>query len=338
MSDVEELVPGLYKITLPLPMKGLDSVFVYLFRDGDENLLVDTGWNDETSYDHLKDAFTQINFKIPDLKTIIISHLHPDHIGLATQLRKEAPKSKLAMSQRDALDLVYSPEAYGVLLERMGSFLAMHGTPEEDLKQIMSRARSFEKRFASISKPETLLRGGEKLAVGKWKIEVIPTPGHTKGNICLYDSSANILFSGDHVLPTITPNVSLSPLYEGDPLGDYLRSLRNMKKFDPVKILPSHEYVFEHLGKRIAELEKHHEERLAEVMQALDVEEKSGYEVAEELTWNIGSFEKLSAWQKRAAITETLAHLEYLKRNNKVFEFHEGVAVKETVRYAKIVS
>ena len=337
MSAVEEIVPGLYKITLPLPMKGLDSVFVYLFRDGDENLLVDTGWNDENSYEHLKDAFRQICFNLSDLRTIVISHLHPDHIGLATRLRKEAPKAKLAMHQRDSLDLVYTPEAYAVLLERMRSFLAMHGTPKEVLKEIVKNARSYETRFAAISKPEKLLQGGEKILVGKWKMEVISTPGHTKGNICLYDSSTNILFSGDHVLPTITPNVSLSPLYEGDPLGDYLRSLRNLKKFDPEKILPSHEYVFEHLGKRIKEIERHHEDRLAEVMKALD-EEKSGYEVAEELTWNIGSFEKLGAWQKRAAITETLAHLEYLKRNRKAFEFHEGVDDRESVRYSKIVS
>ncbi|MHB2036394.1 MAG: MBL fold metallo-hydrolase [Nitrososphaerales archaeon] len=337
MSGVEEIIQGLYKITLPLPMKGLDSVFVYLFRDGDENLLVDTGWNDENSYGRLKDAFSQIDFNIPDLKTIVISHLHPDHIGLATRLRKEAPKSKLAMHQRDSLDLVYTPEAYGILLENTRSFLAMHGTPEEVLKEIVSNARTFEKRFAGISRPDVLLHGGEKIVAGKWKMDVISTPGHTKGNICLYDPSSNILFSGDHVLPTITPNVSLSPLYEGDPLGDFLRSLRNLKRLDPVKILPSHEYVFQHLGKRIAAIEKHHEDRLAEVMKALDAE-KSGYEVAEELTWNIGSFEKLSAWQKRAAITETLAHLEYLKRNRKVFEFHEGVDDSESVRYSKIIS
>ncbi len=244
------------------------------------------------------------------------------------------------MHARDAQDMVYTPDAYKIFVERLQTFLRTHGAPDEELEQMILVVRPLEKQFTGVAKPDTLLKGGEKLQVGKWKIEVIATPGHTRGNVCLFDATSNILFSGDHILPTITPNVSLSPIYEGDPLGDYLRSLRNLKKLDPKKILPSHEYVFDHLGKRIEEIEKHHEERLAEVMLALGdgVDERSGYEVARELTWSIGSFDKLSAWQKRAAITETLAHLEYLKRNGKVFEFHEGVAVNETVRYSKIVN
>jgi glyoxylase-like metal-dependent hydrolase (beta-lactamase superfamily II) len=340
LAQVEEIIPGLHKISLLLPMHGLSSVFVYLFRDGNDSLLVDSGWNDEASYENLKVAFSQIDFKIPDLKTIILSHLHPDHIGLATRLKKEAPESKLLMHARDAQDMVYTPDAYKVFVERLHSFLKMHGAPGVDLEQMISVVKPLEKQFTGVARPDTLLKGGETLQVGKWKIGVIATPGHTQGNICLYEATSNILFSGDHILPTITPNVSLSPIYEGDPLGDYLRSLKNLKKLDPKKILPSHEYVFEHLGKRIEEIEKHHEERLAEVMKALgeDMDESSGYEVAEKLIWSIGSFDKLSPWQKRAAITETLAHLEYLKRNGKVLEFHEGVAVNETVRYSKIVN
>lgn len=320
-------------------MKGLDSVFVYLFRDSGENILVDSGWNDEVSYEKLNEAFSEIDFKASDIERILLSHLHPDHIGLATRLKKEAPDSKLLMHARDASDMTYTPDAYGVFVQRMHAFLKMNGVPEKEVGQMIARVRPLEKQFTGVAKADVLLKGGEKLLVGKWKLEVIATPGHTRGNVCLYDGGSSMFFSGDHILPKTTPNISLSPIYEGDPLGDYLRSLRNLKKLDPKKVLPSHEFVFENLGKRIEEIEAHHRERLDEVIMALGdgTEERSGYEVACELSWSIGSFDKLSSWQKRAAVTETLAHLEYLKRNGRVFEFHEG-ASDVTVRYAKVVS
>jgi glyoxylase-like metal-dependent hydrolase (beta-lactamase superfamily II) len=339
LQVVEEVVPGLYKISLPLPTRSLGNVFVYLYRDGRDSLLVDAGWNDKDSYERLLAAFSQIGFRIADLKRLVLTHLHPDHIGLAGRLKQEAPSLSIFMHERDAQDMVYSSQAYEIFLNRMESFLRMHGTPKDDLEQMVKAIRPLETRFVGTPKPDVLLKGGEKFLVGKWSIEVLGTPGHTRGNICLFDSPSNILFSGDHILPTITPNVSLSPIYQGDPLGDYLRSLSYMKKIDPTRILPSHEYVFQHLGRRIEEIEKHHHARLDEVMRVLgeSIEEKSGYEVARELTWAVGSYDSLSGWQKRAALTETLAHLEYLKRSGNAFEFHEGVAEKETVKFAKNV-
>jgi glyoxylase-like metal-dependent hydrolase (beta-lactamase superfamily II) len=338
LSQIEEIAPELYKIALPLPSNHLDRVFVYLFRAGNEGLLVDTGWNDERSYECLKEAFSQIGFRVQDLKTIVLSHLHPDHIGLSSRLKKEAPSSKVLMHASDAQDMVYTPEGYNVFLQEMYAFLKVHGVPADELEKIIAVVRPLENQFRGAARPDTLLKGGEKLQVGKWRIEIIATPGHTRGNICMHDSSANIFFSGDHILPRITPNVSLSPIYEGDPLGDYLRSLRNLKRLDPDKILPSHEFVFEHLGERIEEIEAHHKERLAEVSAALGAEERSGFEISRELKWSAGTFDKLSSWQKRAAVTETLAHLEYLKRNGKALEFREGAAENERVIYTKAVS
>ena len=222
----------------------------------------------------------------------------------------------------------------------MKSFLRANGTPDETVEEIMSSGRSFERQFSGLSKPDILLNGGERLVAGRWMLEVISTPGHTRGNICLYDGKSNILFSGDHVLPKITPNISLSPFYEGDPLGDYLRALNSLKKLEPMKILPSHEYVFDNLARRIEEIEGHHEERLREVMDILGrwSDSVTGYDVAKELNWSVGGFTKLTPWQKSAAITETLAHLEYLKRNGKVLELLQRAVESEVISYSKIVS
>jgi glyoxylase-like metal-dependent hydrolase (beta-lactamase superfamily II) len=340
MSVVEEVADGLYKIPLALPIPSLQNVFVYLFRDGEENILVDTGWNSEEAYAQLNKAFETLDFKTASLKTIIISHMHPDHFGLSSILKKESPGAKMLLHQRDAQDAIYSPEAFEILRERMRAFLAANGVPKRELEEMMSSSRGYEKRFSGLSRPDLLLKGGEILRAGKWELEVIPTPGHTRGCICLFDGGSNILFSGDHVLPRITPNVSLSPLYEGDPLGDYLRSLRNLKKMDPEKILPSHEHIFNHLGHRIEEIEKHHDERLAEISEVLERRSSgsTGFDVAKELSWSSGKYSGLTPWQKSAAIGETLAHLEYLKRNNRLFELREGTTQNEIITYSPLVS
>lgn len=340
LPTIDEIVPGLYKISLKLPISQLQNVFVYLFRDGNENLLVDTGWNNESTYDELRKAFDSINFEMSEIKTIVISHLHPDHFGLASRLKTGARNSRLLLHQNDAQNALYTPEAYSIFIEKMKSFLRANGTPDDAIEEMMSAGRSFERQFSGLSKPDVLLNGGERLVAGRWTLEVISTPGHTRGNICLYDCKSNILFSGDHVLPKITPNISLSPFYEGDPLGDYLRALNGLKKLEPMKILPSHEYVFDNLARRIEEIEGHHKQRLSEVMDVLGRSSAgaTGYYVAKELNWSVSGFLKLSPWQKSAAITETLAHLEYLKRNGKVLELLERAVESEVISYSKMVS
>ena len=339
MPPVDEIVPGLYKISLKLPIVQLQNVFVYLFRDGNENLLVDTGWNNESAYDQLREAFDSINFEISEIRTIVISHLHPDHFGLASRLRTQAQNSRILLHKKDAQNALYGPEAYLVFVEKMKLFLKTNGAPADGIGEMMSSGRSFENQFSGLSRPDVLLNGGEKLIAGRWTLDVISTPGHTRGNICLYENNSRILFSGDHILPKITPNVSLSPFYEGDPLGDYLRALYRLKKLNPKKILPSHEYVFENLGRRIEEIVRHHEERLGEVMDILGrrSESSTGYDVAKELNWSVGSFLKLTPWQKSAAISETLAHLEYLKRKGKVLELLERAGDAELISYSRIV-
>ena len=93
VETVEEVLPGIFKIILPVPISSLKSVFVYLFRDKDENLLIDTGWSGEESWDVLKSAFAEIGFNAKDLQRVVISHFHPDHFGLSSRLKKEAPHS-----------------------------------------------------------------------------------------------------------------------------------------------------------------------------------------------------------------------------------------------------
>ena len=158
------------------------------------------------------------------------------------------------------------------------------------------------------------------------------------GTMCLYDRGSQILFSGDHVLPTITPNVSLGPRYADDPLGDYLNSLERVNKLQALQVLPSHEYVFTSLQKRVEEIKQHHNERLAEALSIVvaNSQSVSGYHVASKLHWYSGRWEELGPWERRAAVMETLAHLDYLRRQGKLKMTSELAGSKNLIRFEKV--
>ena len=104
--------------------------------------------------------------------------------------------------------------------------------------------------------------GGEQLPIGRFEFEVWWTPGHSPGHICFLERGKKFILTGDHVLPTITPNISLHPQQQGNPLGDYIASLKRLEDLDVDTVLPAHEYSFTDLRGRLREIEQHHDERL----------------------------------------------------------------------------
>lgn len=320
----KEIVPGLFQIELPIPIESLRSVFAYFAFDGKDNLLIDTGWQGANSKKALEAALEVIGFSLRDIQTVVVSHLHPDHFGLAEDIKDSAPNSKLIMHRSDASWILNSREEYERFMKELHDWLGLHGTPKDQL-EAMYLASLKMLSFFRPPKPNIVADGGEIVKVGeKWRFELIHTPGHTAGNICLYDNQSKVLFSGDHILPTITPNISLSPRYNGNPLGDYLDSLSHLKSLDAGIVLPSHEHSFSNLRKRIEEIEEHHKARLEETMAIVKRSPKTAFECAELLSWNSGVWESLSPWERRAALMETLAHLRYLELSGRLLEFEQS--------------
>ncbi|MGI0079224.1 MAG: MBL fold metallo-hydrolase [Nitrososphaerales archaeon] len=336
-SKVTEILPGLYQFRLPIPIRSLKSVFAYFAFDGKSNLLIDTGWPSEEAQESLESALSSLGFSLGEIETVIVSHLHPDHFGLAEEIRERAPNSKLVMHKADAEWILNTREEYERFVRELHDWLKVHGTPKQELSAMYSVSIKML-NFFRPPKPTVIANGGEVIKVGqKWRFEIIHTPGHTIGNICLYErGGSKAFFSGDHILPTITPNVSLSPRYNTNPLGDYLSSLESLKTLDAGHVLPSHEYVFSNLKERIQEIQGHHLERLEEVISIVKKQVKAGtsaYNVSKLVHWDSGPWESLSAWEKRAALMETLAHLEYLKRKRRLTETQEGSGTSRKIRY-----
>jgi glyoxylase-like metal-dependent hydrolase (beta-lactamase superfamily II) len=332
-----EIIPGLYQIRLEIPIRSLGYVYSYFAEDGEDNLLIDTGWPSEKSFIDLENALKEIDVPLTTIGTIIISHLHPDHFGLAEQIRDLAPDSKLLIHESDTRLILESYEDYKGFIAQLHYWLSQNGTPEEELKAMLE-ASSEMLNFFRPPKPTGIVKGEEIIKVGKkWNFQVIPTPGHTIGNICLYDRKSKVLFSGDHILPTITPNISLGPFYMGDPLGDYLNSLDRVNQLDVDLVLPSHEYVFSNLREKVQEIKAHHDERLNEAITLLRTTPEhlpmSGYWTASKLKWHSGPWDTLGPWERRAAVMETLAHLEYLKRRGKIVEVDESMVGHRLTRF-----
>lgn len=303
---VQRVRPGLWSLAVPIPVPGLGYVLVYAFELPDGVALVDTGWDDEASFQGLSAALEIAGFEIADVRAILATHNHPDHYGLAGRVR-EVSGAWIGMHEADAAFLSrMADEAGRERLRCMGSELsALIGGPSVPVPGMGS--------LVSTAIPDRLIADGERLRLGGWDLRAVWTPGHTPGHLCFHETGSGLLLSGDHVLPTISPNVSVTAVQRPDPLGEYLSSLMKVASAEvaggATEVLPGHEQRFTDLRARVDTLIAHHGERLAEVEAVLAANPGATcWEVALDLRWRVPLTEQ-PAFRRKSALGETLAHL-----------------------------
>jgi glyoxylase-like metal-dependent hydrolase (beta-lactamase superfamily II) len=318
-----EVISGFYQLRSPIPNSPLGYINSYLVQGSKGWLLVDTGWNYSKAFDALRTQLAEIGLRFSDISQIVVTHIHPDHYGLAGRIR-QLSEAKLALHQRERafiqLGQVGAKDYSVYILQQLKS----SGMPDKELPQLKGGFPQGRNFLSALAAPDIVLQGGERISTGLFDFEVVWTPGHTPGHICLYEPERKILLSGDHILPSTTPNISLHPQSEGNPLGDYLASLKGLESLRVDLVLPGHEYVFQGLKGRIEALLSHHEQRLDAILDATKDEPRTTYEVASVIPWvvetegKVVSFEDLAFFDKWLAIGETLAHLELLRREGKM--------------------
>jgi len=315
-----EIIPGIHQLQLPIPFTVFGEVGeivaesnVYLIRGDIGWLLVDTGWDDPQTFGVLEKGVKQIGISFEDIYQIVVTHFHFDHFGLAGKLRKLSG-AKLALHQKESpfIELRNIPKEQKV--QGMKDWLSKNGVPENEIPDT-----DFSMEMES---PDIFFSGGEKLSTGFFDFEVIWTPGHSPGHICLYERKRGLLISGDHLIAEITPEISLYPLSGSNPLGDYLNSLRNLKKLDVELVLPGHGYHFNYFQRRINEIIQHHRERKEAILEILKDGPMVAYEIASKVPWipQKGGvlWQELDSFNRRMALMETLAHLGLLEEEEKV--------------------
>ena len=303
-----KIADNIYKKVVPLPNNPLREINAYIItgeKPGDKSLLIDTGFNRPECEEALQSAFDELKI---DKVDVFITHLHSDHCGLVPKFAKKD-------------SIIYSGETDGELMNFEAGNLYWAILDDMFLKFGFPKAefgRNTDihpgRKYVHDSKIDfTYVNEGDVLEYGGYKLKAILTPGHTPGHMCLYDEDRKIFFCGDHILGTITPNITIE-LGADNPLQSYLDSLAKVEKLDEDLLLPAHGTHVEDMYARIKELYRHHEDRLAEAEYILGDEWKTPYEVARDMTWEIDcrNWDEFPAPQKWFATGEAISHLQYM--------------------------
>jgi len=313
-----EVATDVFELRLPIPFEdGLVNVF--LFPDGDDADLLDCGMNTDDSVDAIRAAVKQVG--ATRLRRLVVTHIHPDHYGAAGVFAGEG----LADLYLHRLEVPLVEPRYVELehlISEVRTYLLVNGVPDDETEVLSNSQRA----LSAIVKPAVAavqLDGAETLELGRRRLRVEWTPGHSPGHICLYDEGDKVLFAGDHMLPDLSPNIGLHPQSTPDPLHEYLDGLRRLAGYDPRVILPAHGRPFTGASSRVATLVAHHKKRLDQIEAIVKVGERSAWQVALEL-W--GPRDNL--YEKRLALQEGLAHLQALAVEGRVKKFATPTSIR----------
>lgn len=334
LPERAELLPGIWRLPLPLRDSPLGHVNTYLVRSDAGYLLVDCGWDTADTLHTLEGHLRALDIRMPDVRQLVVTHIHPDHYGLAGRLR-EISNANLSFHRLERLYIESRYVDADELLGEMREWLRLNGTPPSELDLLNRGSMSMMERV-QIAFPDRTLDGGEEITCGRFAFRVIWTPGHSAGHICLYDERSKVLLSGDHVLPHITPAVGLHVRAMSNPLADYLDSLRLVRDLQAELVLPGHGEPFRGLPERTDELLAHHARRLEEILELLSERPgmpMSGYEIASRMRWSRHrTWDDLSGFERRMAVTEALAHVELLHDRGDLEKHCAGGEIRYLVR------
>lgn len=316
-----QIEPGIWRIPLPLPF-ALRSANVYLISGDGEHVLVDCGLGTRAGEAALRAGLTWAGVGVDEITTLVLTHAHPDHVGLAGPIHA-------ASGARVRLLAEEAERIYGVwgdprmtALHRADEMYAAHGMPAADLEQTdhsnRSIARAIHLAPASAVAP---LEDGQMVRLAGATFRTLWTPGHSDHHLCLLREDG-LLIAGDHVLPRITPNIGVYPNARPNPLRDYRESLGRVRGL-PVRLaLPGHGRPFADWAGRVDEILAHHEARADQTLVAL-AQRPAGAD-AYTLASDLFGSRLHGADDHRFALVETLAHLEDLREQGQVERSERG--------------
>lgn len=305
-------------------------VSLYLFNIKDKLFLIDAGYSTKYWQNAFFKALKDLQINLEDIDYCIITHEHPDHTGLVKILKKANPKIKiclhkiaheLAKVRRNLIEDINIEER----IKERGQLLVSYGLKKEEVALMMQRFGTGRMRFEYIE-PDLLLNNDDKILDGE--LQIVHSPGHSVGHICIYYPKKGILFSGDHILSKITPHLGTLVIpgaeefnkknnYENI-LEHYLRSLDRIDELNARIILPGHEQIIYNPHERITAIKNHHQNRLYEISKIIQNNPITPLQIALNHFGN-----DLDQMNQILAISESLVHLDYLEVHNKVYKKKE---------------
>jgi glyoxylase-like metal-dependent hydrolase (beta-lactamase superfamily II) len=319
-SGVFEVVPGVYRIPLPLPNDGLRAVNVYAIVGSDGPVLIDSGWAIADARELLSTALRELGAEVGDVQRFLVTHMHRDHYSQAINVRREfGTRVTLGAEERHSLEIASTPREP----RRRSQIVRLHQLGATEIADRMAAAMSAGHARpdpADWELPTDWFTPNELVPANGRDLEVVETPGHTRGHVVFYDTPGGLLFAGDHVLPTITPSIGFEPALATDPLGAFLRSLAIVRERPDAMLLPAHGSVTGSVHARVDELVEHHRVRLDQMLNALGDGVDTAAQVAAIVTWTRRErrLVDLDVFNQFLAVCETGAHLDLLALQGRV--------------------
>jgi glyoxylase-like metal-dependent hydrolase (beta-lactamase superfamily II) len=328
---LQEFVEGIFLLRLPLPF-ALNHINVYLLPEADGWSVIDTGIDTEASR-HVWEAV----FKTPliagrALRKIVVTHHHPDHIGLAGWLaeRFHAPvymtRGEVAVAGR------YADPLRDVVAERTPLW-SEHGLPKKVAEELSQHMPRYSAQVCRLPDNVEEIDVGNSLAIGGRLWTPIIGQGHSPDHLSLLSHDGQVLIGGDQVLPKITPNIAVWPGGDQNPLLSYLKSLRRFEEFDAsTLLLPSHRQPFYGIARRVEEIRAHHEERLSALLIVGD-RPMTGYEFLPALFGRELRNEEIGF-----GLGEAIAHLNFLENEGWLASSIDNAGCRRFVRSTSLPS
>lgn len=303
VPPLEAVRDGLYCYGVPLPGVLPHFTLSYLVLDaGDGVHVIDPGWDSDENWRALETTLAGIGRRVGNIATVTVTHLHPDHLGMAERVRAAsgAPVALHRLEQEGIRELT-TPIPDAVSLARFADW----GAPDDRHSELLDAVhrRGAWKPFMA----DRLLEDGDLLEIPGRGLRVLHTPGHTTGHVAIVDAGSKLVFTGDLLLPNQFPGIGLGGTPAGSPIEDYLGSLELIAALDDHEALPGHGYRFTGIAERCRETAAHHERRTAEVAVALG-DGGTIWSVASGLTWTAG-WENLRGFALLSALAQTELHV-----------------------------
>lgn len=314
----EQITNDLWRLDIPLvgnPLKNLNSYLI----TGERCLLIDTGFREPACREAMERQLAEIGVDRERLD-IFLTHLHSDHAGLAPELIRSG--GRIFIGRTDGIRMAgYQDPA---VWRTMYTEYQEEGFSRAEMEALWN-SNPAQNAGPLPYGDYVYLEDGDTLSYGGHTLRCVLTPGHTPGHLCLYGADCGWLFSGDHILFHITPNICR---WGGvaDSLGDYLNSLERVTNLPVSRLLPAHRAETGDLRRRVEELEAHHERRIANALETVrKAPGLTAYDIAGCMAWSIRcrNWTEFPLTQKFFAVGEAMAHLDYLTARGQVLRRKE---------------
>src|SRR4051794_19820189 len=258
---------GIHRIPLPLPSDVLKAVNVYVIEADDGLTLIDGGWAIDVAREVLERSLRQLGAGFGDIRRFLVTHVHRDHYSMAAALGREfGADVALGAEEKATLDVLNDRDRPRT---ETPFFASLVGAGAAELAERWNQVENAVPDQAVWLYPDTWMSGDHAIPVGRRTLQAVHTPGHTPGHYVFAERSADLLFAGDHVLPTITPSIGFTMPPAPNPLGDFMASLTKVRALPDLQVLPAHGPVAPSTHVRVDELMRHHEQRLANILAAV---------------------------------------------------------------------